>query len=165
MKVSKSLKLPFSSCMGYYLGTFKPSKDYRLLKTVRIEERLQKAELSDFITDACAVCGYGGNLLICDECEGEYHLACVNPPLASVPEGRWECDDCVDKKLISFRDTFIQKSNLFEKCTPKKKRILDGNDSNEMQPLNFNYQPKASALEIVRNFAQDIARALSTDNK
>jgi PHD-finger len=145
-KVSKSLQLPFSVCMAYYLGTYKKSRDYRLLKTVYVEERLQKAALSDFKADNCAVCGYGGNLLICDECEGEYHLACVNPPLASVPEGRWECTNCADKKLVSSRGALIQNSNLFNKYTPQK-RTFDGDNSNKLQPLKFNYRSKTSVLK------------------
>jgi PHD-finger len=160
-KVSKALNLPYSSCMTYYLGTFKHSNDYRFLKTVCIEERLRKAELADFIKDTCAVCGDGGNLLICDECEAEFHLACVKPPLASVPEGRWECDDCVDKKVLSLRDDLIQNSKLFEFCSPQS---LEGDDSSESRTLNDNYRPTDSVLAIVRAFAKDITSALCDDS-
>jgi hypothetical protein len=40
--------------------------------------------------DGCQVCGgdvAAGVVLICEECTGEYHCACLDPPLESVPGG------------------------------------------------------------------------------
>ena len=47
--------------------------------------------------DGCQVCGgdvAAGVVLICEECTGEYHCACLDPPLESVPEGEWFCPAC-----------------------------------------------------------------------
>jgi len=34
-------------------------------------------------------------LLLCDECNYAYHLACLNPPLAAIPdEDYWYCPEC-----------------------------------------------------------------------
>ena len=47
--------------------------------------------------DGCQVCGgdvAAGVVLICEECTGEYHCACLDPPLESVPEGEWFCPGC-----------------------------------------------------------------------
>eukprot|EP00743_Colponemidia_sp_Colp-15_P009739 GILK01010659.1.p1 GENE.GILK01010659.1~~GILK01010659.1.p1 ORF type:complete len:604 (-),score=84.44 GILK01010659.1:166-1836(-) len=43
--------------------------------------------------DECAECGIGGDLLCCDGCPASYHLKCAG--VEEVPEGRWECKDCV----------------------------------------------------------------------
>lgn len=45
----------------------------------------------------CRVCSLDDDhpsMLICDSCDGEYHIYCLDPPLASVPEGDWSCADC-----------------------------------------------------------------------
>ncbi|KAL7483362.1 hypothetical protein ACHAW6_009037 [Cyclotella cf. meneghiniana] len=46
----------------------------------------------------CNVCKseMGGNrMLMCDGCDDLYHLTCLDPPLASVPEGEWLCKSCI----------------------------------------------------------------------
>lgn len=47
---------------------------------------------------ACKICGERRNpenILLCDECNGEYHLQCLNPPLSKVPEeDEWYCPSC-----------------------------------------------------------------------
>jgi len=35
-----------------------------------------------------------GTLLICDKCDDEYHLDCLDPPAASIPDGDWFCPTC-----------------------------------------------------------------------
>ncbi|XP_023659676.1 chromodomain-helicase-DNA-binding protein 4-like isoform X1 [Paramormyrops kingsleyae] len=42
----------------------------------------------------CRVCKDGGELLCCDSCPSSYHLRCLNPPLASIPDGEWVCPRC-----------------------------------------------------------------------
>ena len=33
-------------------------------------------------------------MVLCDRCDAGWHLDCLSPPLASVPEGEWLCPDC-----------------------------------------------------------------------
>jgi hypothetical protein len=46
-------------------------------------------------------------ICVCTDGVG-YHLECLTPPLASIPEGAWFCPDCVEKQhaimrhLVSF---------------------------------------------------------------
>lgn len=53
----------------------------------------------------CTICG-GKNspslLILCDECDSGYHIFCLNPPLANVPEvEEWYCPSCkVDENEI-----------------------------------------------------------------
>ena len=94
--------------IAYYLGHYKKSDDYRLLKTVRMEERIEKAEQATHDVDHCAICGEGGSLLICDGCESEWHMVCAKPALKTVPEGHWECDVCVDSKFLDGRKRILR---------------------------------------------------------
>lgn len=46
---------------------------------------------------ACRVC-YSKhdekNILICDSCDEEYHIYCLDPPLTTVPKDKWFCPTC-----------------------------------------------------------------------
>ena len=52
----------------------------------------------DLHNNSCEECGGGGELLECDHCVNVYHLVCVQPPLAGVPEGEWSCPSCVQQE-------------------------------------------------------------------
>ena len=46
---------------------------------------------------ACKICLTTDNpddILLCDRCDGEYHMSCLEPPLAHVPTGDWFCPRC-----------------------------------------------------------------------
>jgi hypothetical protein len=36
--------------------------------------------------------------LLCDGCNDEYHMFCLDPPLSTVPKGKWFCPKCKEKK-------------------------------------------------------------------
>jgi PHD-finger len=169
--VSKSLGIDFISAMTYYLGSFKKSKDYRIVKQVRVEEKVLKIESTGHMVDKCGICGEGGSLLICDECEGEYHLACLKPPLSAVPEGRWECDECVDQKLIIARDSILCSTPLYEKIFVSGQTTENENNvtspSNAQSALSL-YKPTAKVLEDLRHFVHEVNHAVAqkkTDTK
>lgn len=57
-------------------------------------------EASDDSTQSepCTVCHEDGDpqrTLLCDSCDNPFHLHCLEPPLAHVPNGLWYCDLCV----------------------------------------------------------------------
>jgi hypothetical protein len=126
--VAKSMDIPLKTCHAYYLGTYKCTPEYLLLKTICIDERNGNADDSQQSFDVCVNCGDGGNLIICDGCEGEYHMSCLHPQLRSVPAGYWLCDECVDQKALEVRDLLIQKSKFFDKVSVdemhSKKRLF-----------------------------------------
>lgn len=81
----------------------------------------------------CFHCGEkaeGNNSLICDSCEGIYHVSCIEPPIQEIPTNNWYCnncttigiesthDSCVAVALPSFEDTNGLSSNEIElrKC-------------------------------------------------
>ncbi|KAF3454212.1 hypothetical protein FNV43_RR04659 [Rhamnella rubrinervis] len=45
--------------------------------------------------DMCAVCGDGGDLILCGGCPRAFHAACLD--FKQVPERNWHCPDCKDK--------------------------------------------------------------------
>jgi PHD-finger len=48
----------------------------------------------------CLMCGKDddhNNLMLCEGCNDEYHIYCLDPPLASVPHDDWYCNSCTAK--------------------------------------------------------------------
>lgn len=45
----------------------------------------------------CEVCNSSDRedcMLLCDGCDGGYHMFCLIPPLENIPSGSWYCDNC-----------------------------------------------------------------------
>ena len=118
--VAKSMRIPLGICQAYYLSTFKSSTEYLSLKMICIDERNSKGDDSQQSSDVCAICGDGGSLIICDGCEGEYHMNCLAQPLQSVPAGHWLCDECVDEKALEARAILLESSQFFESVPLKE---------------------------------------------
>ncbi|XP_076814898.1 chromodomain-helicase-DNA-binding protein 3-like isoform X3 [Clavelina lepadiformis] len=59
-----------------------------------MDEEEDDEESQDDHMEFCNVCKDGGDLLICDTCPHSYHLNCLNPPVAMVPDGEWSCPRC-----------------------------------------------------------------------
>lgn len=38
-------------------------------------------------------------MLLCDGCDGGYHMDCLMPPLTEIPEGSWYCDNCFESEV------------------------------------------------------------------
>lgn len=168
--LSKSMGKDFKSCMTYYLAVFKKSDAYRLLKTVCTEERYEKAATSVHGVDACAICGDGGSLLICDGCEGEYHMGCLRPALSSVPEGHWECDECVDNKLLKSREYIVSRTNLYESVHKKMRKIDEtsngDNGTDERHIIDGTIlRPTSPVLAEVKKFARQVSAIFSGGNE
>jgi len=170
------------SCLTYYLGTFKKSAHYRVLKTVCVEEREAKMAKSVHGVDECAVCGDGGSLIICDACEGEYHISCLVPRLQSVPEGSWDCDECVNRKFVAAHERIIKHSKLYEpvKTSNKRRKLAvagagtdvdtmeneqdeanDATAAKNAKPKELVYCPTQATKDIVREFAASLSSILS----
>ncbi|XP_031787285.1 E3 ubiquitin-protein ligase UHRF1 isoform X1 [Nasonia vitripennis] len=70
----------------------------------------------------CKVCGGKDNpdqIILCDECEDEYHIGCLTPALPKVPEEDWYCPRCKtdDTEIIKMGEKIKkrQKKNGYKK--------------------------------------------------
>ena len=48
--------------------------------------------------EGCQVCHRDvdhANILLCEACDDEYHIYCLDTPLQSVPKGDWFCGECL----------------------------------------------------------------------
>lgn len=51
----------------------------------------------------CQLCGRDDrhqDMLLCDGCDGEFHMDCQTPPVPSVPEGQWFCGACCSARRV-----------------------------------------------------------------
>lgn len=155
--------------IAYYLGHYKKSDDYRLLKAVRVQERMEKAMQANHNVDQCAICGEGGNLLICDGCESEWHMECTKPALKTVPEGHWECDVCIDRKFLDVRKRIfkITKSNMGVRES-RKRKSPDHSDIGSEGTKKIDTGLNINAVEALKEFSRNIESILtktSTESK
>lgn len=57
-----------------------------------LDEVLEKSTIMG--TGGCLICKQDNDhakLMLCEGCNGEYHIYCLNPPLEDVPEDDWFC--------------------------------------------------------------------------
>lgn len=63
-----------------------------------IEVQADSAEpKTDLDVTRCEICNLSDRedtMLLCDGCDQGYHMDCLIPPLAEIPEGSWYCDNC-----------------------------------------------------------------------
>eukprot|EP00536_Pseudo-nitzschia_multiseries_P014867 jgi/Psemu1/262493/estExt_Genewise1Plus.C_7780015 len=83
-KIAKTLNRTSSECLVHY---------YRWKASSRSYPKLKKCWGAAY----CSVCDDGGELIVCDDCNSCFHLACANPPLREVPVGQWFCHVCVGR--------------------------------------------------------------------
>ena len=56
------------------------------------------------------------DIILCDKCDGEYHVVCVYPPLENgPPEGEWFCSVCVPPKDVSDAQQYKRSSRTVAK--------------------------------------------------
>jgi hypothetical protein len=155
--ISREMGKSVRDCLTYYMGTFKQSDDYRLLKTICAQDRADAISASIGIhkqkhADHCRVCEKGGGLLICGTCEDPYHLQCTTPALKNIPDGNWDCDDCVKNRFMKFQQLLSKESMFSQKIasrrvTRKRKRKEGeekssiGADDKEPKKSNASNQP------------------------
>ncbi|KAG7398086.1 PHD and RING finger domain-containing protein 1 [Phytophthora boehmeriae] len=46
------------------------------------------------VCEVCKVSENEGQIILCDGCDAEFHIYCLNPPLPAIPDGDWWCPKC-----------------------------------------------------------------------
>jgi len=82
---------------------------------------------------ACNVCRRRDGeerMILCDECDGGFHLECLQPKLEEIPKGRWLCLVCGEKKEKKRKVEKVSKEGTRSvgeetpvKCLSARKRI------------------------------------------
>jgi hypothetical protein len=80
-RIAQALKRSRSDCLAHYYKWKASNRNYGQMK-------------KKWKHMYCSVCGDGGDLIICDGCNSNFHLECATPPLSAVPDGDWFCHCC-----------------------------------------------------------------------
>lgn len=88
---------------------------------------------------ACLTDKDDDKIVLCDSCDQAYHIYCMEPPLASVPKGKWFCRKC-DAGIQEIRRVKRAFENkLKKKCEEESEKGRGGMDMllNAARTLNF----------------------------
>ena len=96
--------------------------------------------LVDDHDEYCAVCGEGGNLMLCDFCPKVYHKNCVG--LKRVPRGQWRCPPCFENR-IQMEDKQLDPPVTPSSASPGKEKPVDA----ARQERSFTPRPRG-VLEL-----------------
>lgn len=81
---------------------------------------IEREDYGDVYCEQCALGDKDDELLLCDKCDKGFHMKCVRPIVARVPNGSWLCPKCVGRRRVG---SFSQKKIIsffgIEKCTDK----------------------------------------------
>ena len=58
----------------------------------------------------CRGCGDkadGTNCLVCDSCEGMYHISCIEPAVTEIPSKSWYCANCIASEIESAHENCV----------------------------------------------------------
>merc|ERR1719192_2395277 len=62
-------------------------------------------------------------ILLCDACDGEFHMYSLRPALMAIPEGAWFCPDCNHKTLLTtLTDKLSELDSLLKKTEAERRR-------------------------------------------
>jgi len=67
-----------------------------------IDDTVNPAYARPPVEHPCQGCGFPDDahiMLLCDTCGAGWHFTCLTPPLSRVPDGVWQCADCVYKRI------------------------------------------------------------------
>ncbi|AQK60163.1 PHD-finger family protein isoform 2 [Zea mays] len=66
--------------------------------------KLPKAPWEDGVCKVCGIDRDDESVLLCDNCDSEYHTYCLNPPLARIPLGNWYCPSCTAQTHVAVQE-------------------------------------------------------------
>jgi phage terminase small subunit len=103
----------------------------------------------------------GNEMLLCDSCNGGWHMKCLDPPLDQVPEGEWMCPECVDQEnpVILEIETFIARIDVLRRqkdeyeATMKVKDALTDEKNRILEDVLENQNSSFSTEELMRFFS------------
>ncbi|KIV92116.1 hypothetical protein, variant [Exophiala mesophila] len=118
--------------------------------------------------DRCDKCGKTDNaetILVCDSCDLGYHMNCIEPRLASVPDYDWHCSRC----LVGTNDYGFEEGSIYslKQFQEKANRFKDEHFSSRMpfDPVT-NTQRRPTEDDVEREFwrlVEDITESVEVE--
>ena len=105
-----------------------------------------------------SIAGDDDRTLLCDNCDKEYHMECLTPPLTAIPKGDWYCPRCerIKEEIIDARamKCWMQKSRKKLKASIRESGLTE---TRERRLANWSTDWSASNLK--RKFKRHLTEA------
>ncbi|KAK6147146.1 hypothetical protein DH2020_018058 [Rehmannia glutinosa] len=109
----------YQKLTGYYQTS--SAESLKLIENIRVSaNEIPRAPWDEGVCRACGIDRDNKKVLLCDECDAEYHTYCLSPPLIRVPVGNWFCPPCVANKGV-VQDASLNATSLVCQTQKKKK--------------------------------------------
>jgi len=94
-----------------------------------VEEEEDDDETLKEDDEPCGICGKLGDddkAILCESCDGAFHIYCLNPPLTAIPDGDWFCGSCIENEESNkiFNSLSISTKESNEKSKNNDRKIL-----------------------------------------
>ncbi|KAL0802098.1 hypothetical protein Bca101_057274 [Brassica carinata] len=110
---------------------FCPHKYYhiRCLTSKQIKLRNVRWYCSSCLCRKCLADKDDDKIVLCDGCDDAYHIYCMKPPCASVPDGEWFCTTCkaAIQKVRKIREVFDKKVGALQEEQNGRETASKGN--------------------------------------
>ena len=125
----------------------------------------------------CEICGQGGEedkILLCDNCDSEFHMFCLRPKLIEVPEGEWLCPLCCPVGTTCYLENYIQSTKLKilkTKTSSCHNNLINNENYSEicLIPSGYNYigclMRLYCSIDMCYHSGRIIAQRLQNENR
>ena len=99
-------------------------------------------------------------ILLCDGCNAEYHMFCLDPPLLAVPETDWFCPKCTAKPS---RDMHVER--MPDRLAGSGARASAPARASELSTAHGSNDPAAKGSAAAKRFDGDVARSVAASGE
>ncbi|TDH73264.1 hypothetical protein CCR75_004085 [Bremia lactucae] len=154
-----------------------------------MEENALDVEMDEERTDtACEVCKKSDRedeIILCEDCNAEIHIGCLQPPLLKVPDEAWYCPNCIVKypatsvvkikqenekvgteEIIAVNDNLAKESIATNDKTAQESIAINDNSAAAPKPIlnaPIAHNPPKSPTSRIDPTSIPIAEALEAD--
>jgi len=133
-----------------------------------LEEELDAERNPDQACQICEKTDDADTMLLCEGCDGGYHCACLDPPLACTPAGDWLCATCAEPSsdVVALKGSakVLKKGNVpFDVRWSKHQAVrVDARTQPKLQPSMI-WTPSETGREPVDYFFKFFPRSIIAD--
>ncbi|KAJ4709241.1 PHD and RING finger domain-containing protein [Melia azedarach] len=107
---------------------------------------------------SCKICGRSETafkLLICDNCEEAFHVACHNPRIKKIPTDEWFCHSCFKKKHKILKETARKSPNIIGE-SGRERNTSTKDESSPIELMLRATEPYTTGVRIGKGCQADV---------
>ncbi|GER37230.1 RING/FYVE/PHD zinc finger superfamily protein, partial [Striga asiatica] len=96
------------------------------------------------------------HMLICDNCEGAFHVSCCNPHITVLPAGEWLCSSCLKKKHKILKDKSSSNSTNIGNEIGRKRCLVSEGEFGSLEFMFRDTEPYMSNVRVGDDFQASV---------